>query len=45
MVQITISLPSEIIERTRKHAYSKGATFSGIVRISLEKELGIDKKC
>ena len=39
MAKITISLPDEIIKRGKIVAKTRGATFSGLIRISLEAKL------
>jgi len=33
----TISLPDELLEKVEKHAYESGRTFSGVVRVCLER--------
>ncbi|MBS3101199.1 hypothetical protein J4204_03625 [Candidatus Woesearchaeota archaeon] len=38
-MKITISLPSDIIKAGKELAKSRGATFSGMIRLSLEKGL------
>lgn len=39
MVQITITLPEELIIKGKEHAKLTGKTFSGMVRVGLQKEL------
>lgn len=43
MTQITISLPQDLIITGKIHAKNTGKTFSGIIRVGLEKELLEDK--
>jgi|GEM_PF-7072870 len=40
-MKLTISLPEEAIIRAKKSAESNGQTLSGLIRISLEKELDL----
>ncbi len=44
MTQINISLPNDLIGRVRRHAEKNGKTFSGMVRVGLEKQLDKDSK-
>lgn len=38
-MNVTISLPSKLVEMAKKRAVETGASLSGLVRISLEKKL------
>lgn len=38
-MKITISLPKQLVTKSKNYAFSKGATFSGLIRILLEQEL------
>lgn len=40
---ISISLPKPLIEICRKKSKERGATLSGLIRRSIEKELGIEE--
>jgi len=35
----TISIPKSLKEKAKKKAYKRGSTFSGFIRVLLEKEL------
>jgi predicted DNA binding CopG/RHH family protein len=39
MVKITISLPEQIIEQGKQVAEDRGATFSGLIRMALERAI------
>lgn len=38
-VKKTICLPKELVDKTKEVAKSQGATFSGIIRVLLEKRV------
>lgn len=38
-MRVTISLPRELKERAKEEAYKRGASFSGFLRVLLEREL------
>jgi len=38
-MHVTLSLPPKIVELAKKRAHATGATFSGLVRVSLEKNV------
>lgn len=42
MAKITISLPEGVIQEGKQFADRKGATFSGLIRISLKEKLKND---
>ena len=38
--QVTVTLSPELIKRAQAHCKATGKTFSGLVRVAIEKELG-----
>jgi len=38
-MKITISLPKQLITKSKRYAFSKGATLSGLIRMLLQREL------
>lgn len=38
--QITITVPNDLMNRARVHCRKTGKTFSGLVRVAIEKEMG-----
>lgn len=38
-MKTSISLPEDLVLKSKHYAYTKGYTFSGLIRVLLEKEL------